>query len=82
MTLPLPKTELSVKWISAKKASMSIKRQMYSSDLSPCLFNVPRIKNLYAHFESLKDIQTNVTTVLKGTSRKWFPAMFWCKDQT
>jgi hypothetical protein len=37
-----------------KKTSMSIKNQMYSSNLCPWLFHVPIIKNLHAHFESLK----------------------------
>lgn len=70
---------ISVKQFLAEKQVAVLEHPPYSPDLAPCDFWLfPKLKNVVkgTHFESVEDIKTSVTGVLKGLRTDAFEGCF------
>ena len=72
-------TKLLEKQFLAEKQVTVLEHPPYSPDLAPCDFWLfPKMKSVVkgTHFESVEDIQTRVTGVLKGLKTEAFEGCF------
>ena len=70
---------ISFKQFLAEKRVALLDHLPYSLDLDPCDFwPFPKVKNIVkrAHFESVEDLQTRVTNVLKSLKTEAFEGCF------